>query len=396
MRQSNGDVSPLRILLCSVMTILTLTSVVYALGQNATDTQLPVDTNADFDIMQVPFPGAGWLKALNEDVSNEFAYKNQIFSSVYDAILHHDPASFPVMNFNAYINSWILPNSAAIKTVETFGTYWGHYVLCYIRNLLAGTVLYYAIAGFFHYHCYVHSRSEEIFKDRPRPSSSIIWDQIKLAQASLFIYTTLPVISDYLIENGYTKCYYNISDIGGFVPYISWMLLYFSIVEIGIYWMHRTLHTNKTLYKYIHGLHHKYSKPHTLTPWASIAFNPLDGMLQACPYVICLFFVPCHYLTHVGLLFFTELWATYIHDSMDWNLDPIMGSKYHTVHHTHFIYNYGQVFTFCDRIWGTLRVPVGKTGVAEGPNKQKLLPVQKGLFGGVGRGGGRSGKNKSI
>jgi len=47
---------------------------------------------------------------------------------------------------------------------------------------------------------------------------------------------------------------------------------------------------------------------------------------------------------------------------MDWNIDPIMGSKYHTVHHTHYIYNYGQVFTFCDRFWGTLRIPTEPTG----------------------------------
>lgn len=44
--------------------------------------------------------------------------------------------------------------------------------------------------------------------------------------------------------------------------------------------MHRTLHENKFLYKYVHALHHKYNKPSTLSPWASVAFNPLDGILQ--------------------------------------------------------------------------------------------------------------------
>lgn len=49
---------------------------------------------------------------------------------------------------------------------------------------------------------------------------------------------------------------------------------------VQIYWMHRTLHTNKFLYKYIHALHHKYNSAETLSPWASIAFNPFDGVLQ--------------------------------------------------------------------------------------------------------------------
>jgi lathosterol oxidase len=34
-----------------------------------------------------------------------------------------------------------------------------------------------------------------------------------------------------------------------------------------------------------------------------------------------------------------------------------MGAKYHTVHHTHYHYNFGQFFIFCDYIFGTLKVP---------------------------------------
>lgn len=215
-------------------------------------------------------------------------------------------------------------------------------------------------------------------------------DQMKLAQASLFIYVMLPGISEYMIEEGWTKCVYTIEEMGGFGMYLLKMVFYFALVEIGIYWMHRTLHENKTLYKYIHKLHHSYSKPDTLTPWASIAFHPIDGVLQASPYVCLLPFITTHYLTHIAMVFFTAIWATYIHDSMDWNVDPIMGSKYHTVHHTHYIYNYGQIFTTCDWIWGTLRIPMNKTGV-EGQRVQ--LEVVPGIFG-SGRGGGCKGGGK--
>ena len=112
----------------------------------------------------------------------------------------------------------------------------------------------------------------------------------------------------------------------------------------------------------MHAQHHAYNTPETLTPWASIAFNPLDGILQASPYVFWLLFIPCHYLPHVLMVFCTAIWATYIHDTMDGDVEPIMSNKYHTVHHTHYIYNYGQIFIFCDWYWGTRKKPAGPTG----------------------------------
>jgi len=333
----------------------------------------------------VPWPGKEWLSDLSNDESFSFTLNGQQYSSAYEAILQGSSSKInPVKNFNAYINSFIVPHSLARYVVLQYGTFWSHHIITYLRNLLSGTFVYYATGAFFHYHCYIHPRSKTIFSNRKRPSWSIMVNQMKLAQASLFIYVMLPGVSEYMIEEGYTKCMYTFEELGGFGMYLFWTVFYFVLVEIGIYWMHRTLHENKTLYKYIHKLHHSYSKPETLTPWASIAFHPLDGILQASPYVYLLPIVPTHYLTHIMMVFFTAVWATYIHDAMDWNIDPIMGSKYHTVHHTHYIYNYGQIFTFCDWVWGTLRIPLNKTGV-EGERVQ--LKVVPGIFG-SGRGGG--------
>jgi lathosterol oxidase len=245
-------------------------------------------------------------------------------------------------------------------------------MLCYLRNFLGAMIVYYGTAGIFHYFIYIHPQNEEIFKNRERPTAEMMWGQIKVSQTAMAIYVLLPVIDEWLIEQGYTKAYFTVEEIGGWPHHIAAMLLYFACVEISIYWVHRTLHTNKWLYNNIHKPHHIYNRPETLTPWASIAFHPLDGIAQASPYVGVMSFVPCHYLTHFGMLFFTAIWATYIHDAMDWNIDPVMGSKYHTVHHTHYIYNYGQVFTFCDRFWGTLKIPDGPTGTTGKRTRKKL------------------------
>ena len=191
--------------------------------------------------------------------------------------------------------------------LQMLGIEWTHYILCYLRNFIGAMLVYYGTGATFHYFCYVHPMSKEIFKDRVRPSSETIWHQIKLSQKSMFCYVLLPAIDEFLIESGLTRTYYTIEEIGGWPKHIATMIIYFACVEIGIYWMHRTLHTNKWLYKNVHMCHHQYKKAETLTPWASIAFNPIDGMLQASPYVGALFLVPCHYLTHFGLLFFTAV-----------------------------------------------------------------------------------------
>jgi sterol desaturase/sphingolipid hydroxylase (fatty acid hydroxylase superfamily) len=52
-----------------------------------------------------------------------------------------------------------------------------------------------------------------------------------------------------------------------------------------------------------------------MSPYASIAFHPLDGIMQASPYVIMLFVVPMHFLTSLVMLFFTGIWAMNIHVS---------------------------------------------------------------------------------
>jgi lathosterol oxidase len=268
----------------------------------------------------------------------------------------------PYRTFNSLLNgiffSLFGANAAQEYLDKALGNEKGYYMQSYLRDLILGTLVYWITAGVWHFVIYVVFR-EQLFtkKGRALPTWETIIDQMCLAQSSLLIYAMLPILSEYLIESGMTRTYFYVQDIGGWSFYFGYLLLYFAFFEFGIYWMHRTLHTNKFLYKYVHALHHKYNKPLTLTPWASIAFNPLDGILQACPYVIGLFIVPVHYLTHVFLLFFSGVWATNIHDAMWGNTEPIMGSKYHTMHHTHYHCNFGQFFIFCDYIFGTLKLP---------------------------------------
>ncbi len=227
----------------------------------------------------------------------------------------------PYRAFNVLVNNFFFDvfhlHPASEYLLKQFGEEAGYYAQCYLRDLVMGTMVYWFTAGIWHFMIYVVLR-KQIFTDkgRPLPTTATILDQISLAQSSLFMYAALPILSEYFIESGITHTYFYVKDIGGWGNYFFFLFLYMVFVEIGVYWVHRTLHENKFLYKYVHGLHHKYNSSETMTPWASIAFNPVDGILQASPYVVGLFLVPVHYFTHVFLLFFSGVWATNIHDSM--------------------------------------------------------------------------------
>ena len=94
-----------------------------------------------------------------------------------------------------------------------------------------------------------------------------------------------------------------------------------------------------------------------MSPFAGLAFHPIDGMLQALPYAVALFLVPMHFLTHGILLFLTALWTANIHDNIHGNVLPIMGAGWHTIHHTSYKHNYGHYFVIMDWLFGTLISP---------------------------------------
>ncbi|KAG5623627.1 hypothetical protein H5410_008845 [Solanum commersonii] len=160
--------------------------------------------------------------------------------------------------------------------------------------------------------------------------------QISVAMKAMPWYCILPSVSEYLIENGWTKCFARISDVGWLTYFIN-TAIYLVIIEFGIYWMHKLMHDIKPLYKYLHSTHHIYNKQNTLSPFAGMALHPLDGVLEAMPHVVALFVVPMHFTTHIGLLFMDTLWTANIHDCIHGQVWPVMGAGYHTIQHIDII-----------------------------------------------------------
>jgi lathosterol oxidase len=171
----------------------------------------------------------------------------------------------PYREFNTWVNGIVfeffqisfLPN--LLK--EKFGDDIGYYGSLYVRDFIGGTLLYWIGNTIWHI-CIYHIWVDALFtkKNKQLPKSDVIIDQMLLSQSAIIIYAGLPVVSELLIENNLTQTYFYIDQIGGWPYYFLFLAVYYTFVEIGIYWVHRTLHTNKFLYKYIHGLHHKYNK----------------------------------------------------------------------------------------------------------------------------------------
>ncbi|KAF9922151.1 c-5 sterol desaturase [Linnemannia zychae] len=124
--------------------------------------------------------------------------------------------------------------------------------------------------------------------------------------------------------------------------------------DFGIYWIHRWLH-HPLIYKRLHKPHHKWIVP---TPYSSHAFHFLDGYAQSVPYHAFVFLCPMQKYIYLGMFAIVNLWSVLIHDG-EYKLDSTLvnSAAHHAVHHLYFNYNYGQYFTFWDRIGGSYRRP---------------------------------------
>ncbi|VAH55998.1 unnamed protein product [Triticum turgidum subsp. durum] len=162
------------------------------------------------------------------------------------------------------------------------------------------------------------------------PTVEAMKKQIIVASKAMPFYCALPSVSEHMIESGWTRCFFHISEVG-WPMYIVYVSLYLIFVEFGIYWMHRELHDIKPLYKHLHATHHIYNKENTLSPFAGLAFHPLDGILQAISHVIALFLLPMHFRTHIALLFIEAVWTANIHDCIHGKIWPMFVVVFTTV-----------------------------------------------------------------
>jgi len=134
------------------------------------------------------------------------------------------------------------------------------------------------------------------------------------------------------------------------------ILKFLVFTDFCIYWIHRWLH-HPWVYPTLHKTHHLWK---VCTPWASHAFHPVDGFLQSVPYHIFVFVFPMNKVMYMGMFMLVNVWTISIHDGFFLSFEGLVNSSaHHANHHLYFSCNYGQYFTFWDRLFGThLSVPL--------------------------------------
>ncbi|NOT76741.1 MAG: sterol desaturase family protein [Cyclobacteriaceae bacterium] len=157
----------------------------------------------------------------------------------------------------------------------------------------------------------------------------------------------------------YTLVYKNFSD-------HSLLYFFFSVTVILVvhdtyfYWAHRLMHHPK-LFKYFHKVHHLSTNP---SPWAAMAFHPLEAVVEFGIIVVISFLFPVHLVAIALFLLIMMIYNVYGH--LGYELYPkgfsksmigkwINTSINHNQHHEHFVGNYGLYFLWWDRWMGTLR-----------------------------------------
>lgn len=190
------------------------------------------------------------------------------------------------------------------------------------------------------------------------PQRSDYQREIIYSVGTILIYAIVGLVAFINPIRAYNLVYYQIDEYG-LIWWVCSILLMLVLQDTYFYWSHRMMH-HRTLFKSFHLIHHKSTNP---SPWASYAFHPLEGIVEACVIFPIVLLIPFHRSALIVFLTITIIHNVYVHLGYEilpkrFHLHPIgrwiNTSVNHNMHHRDFNSNYGLYFLFWDRWLGTL------------------------------------------
>jgi sterol desaturase/sphingolipid hydroxylase (fatty acid hydroxylase superfamily) len=233
-------------------------------------------------------------------------------------------------------------------------------ILMFFQGFIAQAVSYFAIVGLL-YLCFwkwgeAKFRNARI-QDRKRVDGKQIAFEVKNTLIVFLAGMPMTLVISFLYSSGSTKLTSNAATIGW--PMIALTLAILLIFnDAWFYFWHRLLHHPK-LFRYVHAVHHKSVD---VNPFSSYSFHWFEGMILGAWVLPVVIFVPI-YLPMIGLLHGIGL-ANNVMSHLGYELFPrwllkvpllrwINTSTFHNLHHSSFKGNYGLMFRFWDRVFGT-------------------------------------------
>jgi lathosterol oxidase len=216
---------------------------------------------------------------------------------------------------------------------------------------LGSLVLYYLFASIDYFLVFVAFRKATV-GTKYRANWREIWREVRMSTWSLAVMSLLTTPIELLVQLGYTRVYDDPRK-HGILYFILSPVLFLVFSDTLIYFIHRGLH-HRRVYRFLHKPHHSFIDT---TPFSAFAFHPLDGFAQGFPYQLFVLIFPFHSLLHLISLAVVGLWTINIHDRVSLSIPGVNGAAHHRIHHTTFRSNYGQYFTFWDRVFGTHKDP---------------------------------------
>lgn len=189
------------------------------------------------------------------------------------------------------------------------------------------------------------------------PKMSKVWEEVKHSSVTALIFGFLAVIINWMTDMGWTQVYTDFSEYGIFYAVFSFVVLAF-VHDAYFYWMHYAMHKVKPLMKF-HAIHHKSHNP---TPWAAMAFHPVEAVTEFAIFPLVVMVMPFHPIVlvlfglfsfvfnvigHLGFEVFPK--GTTRHPIGRW----FNTSTHHNMHHKNGNANFGLYFNIWDTIMGT-------------------------------------------
>jgi sterol desaturase/sphingolipid hydroxylase (fatty acid hydroxylase superfamily) len=183
--------------------------------------------------------------------------------------------------------------------------------------------------------------------------------EILYSSLTIVIFSLVPyfLLNTYIRQ--YTLFYTDVNTYGKLWFWFAFPIMLF-LHDAYFYFAHRLMHHPK-LFKYVHLIHHKSTNP---SPWAALAFHPLEAVVEVGIVVLFIFCLPlCRY--HL-FFFFLFMMVYNVYGHLGWELYPkgfnnskigkwINTSVNHNQHHQYFKGNYGLYFLWWDRWFKTIR-----------------------------------------